>query len=85
MILTEKEAKTKFCPHIRIASYDSRSFEPIGTVNVHTKGADQTYEKCIASRCMMWRTGYGDIGPTGRSGEWQEKIGEGEGYCGLAY
>ena len=68
--MTEEEAKTKWCPHVRITGSNT---------------SDNTYEKlnkevcCIASDCMMWkwinRTEYQD----------NENVPNSErGYCGLA-
>jgi hypothetical protein len=73
--MTEDEAKTKWCPHVRhtalpmsngdAAVYDNRSSE----VAFHVAGC------CIASACMAWR--WLDD-PEALEGEPYE------GYCGLA-
>lgn len=48
-LLTEEEAKTKWCPYATIFSEDSRHLEtaqlPGGFVSA----------RCIASECMAWR------------------------------
>ena len=50
MIVTEEEAKTKFCPHMRAPhSINDKIF----TYNV--KGTPLEYTQCIASDCMMWK------------------------------
>jgi hypothetical protein len=69
--MTEDEAKTKWCPHVRhtalpmsngdAAVYDNRSCE----VAFHVAGC------CIASACMAWRW----INPDSEAPE---------GFCGLA-
>jgi hypothetical protein len=72
--MTEDEAKTKWCPHVRhtalpmsngdAAVYDNRSCE----VAFHVAGC------CIGSACMAWRfnIGMGSSLPMGT------------GFCGLA-
>jgi len=44
MGVTEEEAKTKWCPHVRSSSYG---------INSHGERAPKAYN-CIASGCMMW-------------------------------
>lgn len=46
--MTEEEAKTKWCPHMRISSYT-------GQAAINTTAEEFRY-KCIASDCMMWVT-----------------------------
>jgi hypothetical protein len=43
--MTEQEARTKWCPMVRIAVFST-------SVN-RIKNSDSTH--CIASGCMMWR------------------------------
>jgi len=50
MVLTEEEAKTKWCPHKRVDSYEGNS-----NYNTHADGDLPDESKCIASDCMMWR------------------------------
>jgi len=70
MILTEEEAKTKFCPHMRLPfHYDGDAYS-----GLNVRGTDRKmWAKCIASGCMMWRdnSAKGDEEPRG--------------FCGLAY
>jgi hypothetical protein len=85
--MTEDEAKTKWCPHVRhtalpmsngdAAVYDNRSCE----VAFHVAGC------CIASACMAWRwdadawtLAFDDKGPLTRRKDYDEP----QGYCGLA-
>ncbi len=49
MICTETEAKTKWCPHVRLGS----EYSGIGALNRDFTGKNiQT--NCIGSACMMW-------------------------------
>lgn len=52
-IVTEEDAKTKWCPFTRVALVTS----PNRTASMGTGGyADITKEtRCLASGCMMWR------------------------------
>lgn len=49
MILTEEEAKTKWCPHVRQS-------DGIGEVATNRWDEDNNpaYARCIASECMAW-------------------------------
>jgi hypothetical protein len=49
--MTEDEAKTKWCPHVRVLSDEGSMV--IATVN--RGGGLQADANCIASDCMMWR------------------------------
>jgi len=49
--MTEDEAKTKWCPFVRIESY-----ERTNSYNRHSDGdASTNVLKCIGSACMAWR------------------------------
>lgn len=48
MILTEEEARTKWCPEVQFV--DSSGY---GIISNRDVGARNEY--CIASNCMMWR------------------------------
>lgn len=57
-MMTEAEAKTKWCPHVRyLATFrsDDGKLETAGCFN--RGGADSGLEKsrCIASECMAWQ------------------------------
>ena len=75
--MTEEEAKTKWCPHVR-ASIDG---SPNASANKDNSDWDYSKFKCIASDCMMWRyVDYdyiipGNVPPSSK--------GALEGYCGL--
>ena len=46
--MTEDEAKTKWCPHVRFTSNDERMYD-----NRPSRHPDTAC--CIASDCMAWR------------------------------
>lgn len=51
MILTEKEARTKWCPEIRWIKN--------GMELTCNRPSPWRHENCIASNCMFWRWGNG--------------------------
>ena len=58
--MTEEEAKTKWCPHVRLACGESNKVFPdlpVFNMVAHPKGpgAMPNAAKCIASACMAWR------------------------------
>ena len=80
MLLTEKQAKTKWCPHVRIvtnrkiddrhfindeASYNRIVIDDLKGTAIVPK---RVFTNCIASECMMWK--------------WHNAI-HTNGYCGL--
>jgi hypothetical protein len=78
MMLTEEEARKRWCPMVRLG-YDSNALatpdnriHPKGRLAKNTEAQIHPGHRCIASGCMMWRwepRGY--MPPRG-------------GYCGLA-
>lgn len=50
MILTEAEAKTKWCPFARVAAGAFPDF-----VTVNREASPETWPKCLGSACMAWR------------------------------
>ena len=81
MLLTEEEAKTKWCPAARVSD--------AGLGNRYTMVDDLTsgmaFAHCIASRCMWWRWGVDETRdrhrkPDGTVEEYRHKAG----YCGIA-
>lgn len=82
-MLTEEEAKTKWCPFVR-ATYHVPAQHPhpadhgyIGNRDVHDRGGvgGVPNTNCVASRCMAWRF---------RSVLNAEENVDRRGYCGLA-
>lgn len=61
MILTEEEAKTKWCPFARvIVSYDDVVQQPVAFNRYHDNKTGKSYPNftsahCIASACAAWR------------------------------
>jgi len=47
--LTEEEAKTKWCPMVRLHAGNG------AVCNVYSDGDIPEFSNCIASDCMMWR------------------------------
>jgi hypothetical protein len=80
MMLTEAEARDRWCPFARAANFDHDAHLPAGSVPVVINRWGHGNERsrphgdcmCLASRCMAWR--------------WQgsEDRPERRGYCGLA-
>lgn len=55
--MTEEEARTKWCPFVRIGNYLSG-----GSLNRDPTGEIKANMKCIASDCMAWRWINSEIG-----------------------
>ena len=51
-MLTEKEARTKWCPHARLGDEDGATFNRRWDNKVHEATV------CLASDCAMWRWRY---------------------------
>ena len=76
--MTEEEAKTKWCPIVRIAH------ENVVANRTDGYGSNDVYKTqcCIASECMMWR--WGKIPHCFVNGVERENYPSSEkGYCGL--
>lgn len=71
--MTEQEAKTKWCPNVRVLLLGN-SF----VANRLGCTRDEAY-KCIASECMMWR--WSSVGAF-VNGKYDDNY-PAEGYCGL--
>ena len=52
--MTEEEAKTKWCPHVRFV-VDNPSYA-VSAGNKYSDGAFSVESCCMASDCMMWMT-----------------------------
>ena len=76
MIVTEEQAKTKWCPFVR---HHNALFEPCGNslASMPNRETHPTFSKCIAYQCMAWR---GRLEQSGMD----EPVYKGRGYCGLA-
>ncbi len=72
MLVTEKEAKTKWCPAARVSDAGLGNRYPM--VDDLTSG--RAFARCIASECMWWRWGCGSV----PAGDESDRIG----YCGMA-
>ena len=78
MIVTEEQAKTKWCPMTRSAGFIGTNKLGPAVNRTHYTGTgedvapseSQPYSCCIGSRCMMWVP----LGP-----------GTTTGYCGMAH
>lgn len=91
--MTEEEAKTKWCPHVRLVSGQQHGSTEWHTnrpsvAEVHDKG----FDLCCGSACMAWRflpqmyrhkSGYDSDSKTNSFGVEGEPLPR-EGYCGLA-
>ena len=68
--MTEDEAKSKWCPMVRIHEQPAEGKGP--NMYAYNRPGIMGQMTCIASECMAWR--------------WQKEYGDGktEGYCGLA-
>lgn len=79
MIVTEQEARTKWCPHARVASYNEQSAR-----NRTADGTLMAASRCMASACMAWKWKH-NHSPEER--QEREKFGlkaeTPKGYCGL--
>jgi len=67
--MTEEEAKTKWCPHVRVADCGAHN-----AVACNRFASESISQNCIASNCMMW---------VKRHQAGVDKKGECSGYCGL--
>ena len=73
--MTEEEAKTKWCPHVRVTTLDEKIASNRGRYV-----RDDIDTNCIGSACMMWR----QIDLSRVPMDELHKYSKGDGYCGLA-
>lgn len=82
--MTEDEAKTKWCPFVRLKPTDSDG-QAFNRLLSHASQPRDDYEialaKCVGSACMAWRTTVVPIDSGDVVFNVQNKI---VGYCGLA-
>lgn len=76
--MTEDEAKTKWCPHVRVAA----GFRELA-YNRAQNDSPIKHTACIGSACMAWRWKW-DAGGGDAVEEHRKPSGQGDGYCGLA-
>lgn len=89
--MTEEEAKTKWCPHVRIEGSNvakSRTDTKHELDAPYVLGIDYIYTRdkevyCVASGCMMWKWD-GEITSCVDDSYASYRESETEGHCGLA-
>lgn len=63
MTLTEQEAKTKWCPHVRcLRGVVSLGVAMSAAANADYNDRHPEYARCIGSECMAWRRKSGTAG-----------------------
>ena len=77
-MMTEDDAKTKWCPMVRFKSAETGSGPAFNRQRV---SSDLDDVNCIGSRCMAWRAEMVDTSNHPIDSEWAPS---GRGYCGLA-
>ena len=78
--MTEEEAKTKWCPFIRLTASGGSEWHTNRDPSLPSSPSDTQAYRCIASACMAWR-----VAQVGRVEEGNEyKTYKPVGYCGLA-
>jgi hypothetical protein len=88
MLLTEKEARERWCPLVRDRSTVHNEDGGLAAAAVNT-GRDLIHERddhapCIGSVCMMWRWACNEEGQRLKSGRLGDADRQPLGYCGLA-
>lgn len=89
MIVTEKQAAEKWCPHVRHLELSEDADGRVVSSAAVNAPDEHGESRCIGSGCMSWRDGWrstkGDVGAVmfgvthPPSSDW-ERVG----YCGLA-
>jgi hypothetical protein len=74
MHLTDEQARTKWCPHVRGIHSDGETGNRHSRTGGDVAASDVLMYRCIASDCMAWRIMFDHIG----------NADSGRGYCGLA-
>lgn len=70
--MTEEEAKTKWCPMVRLGKNS-------GMQSWHEQGEElrnPIESRCIGSACMMWRWAF-------KKNDASETVSDTDGYCGI--
>jgi hypothetical protein len=68
MLLTEGEARSLWCPEVRLATYERDGESEANGINAWHNERIPAQAHCVGAHCMMWR--------------WSTQ--SGRGYCGLA-
>ncbi len=93
MLLTEEEAKTKWCPYMPVIPGYVRTLYGAPAIPLVDEPVEARYPNCIGSRCMAWRCGSARVRRTAQSGTWRDVPSTAApppveydffGYCGLA-
>lgn len=93
MLLSESEAKTRWCPFSRVIVYDSATDRPVaGNRWQHEASGAIINSMCLGSGCMAWRWGLnwkplGNIDPsdlTQPAMGIMQRATPTKGWCGLA-
>ena len=82
-MMTEDEAKGKWCPFARVASAPGGSLATFATVNRGGAGSRDEVS-CLGSACMAWRNEFGIKVDEETGLIWADLKPTGRGYCGLA-
>ena len=79
--MTEEEAKTKWCPFVRVLASIDIGPNPVAITSFNVDNKGSRHGECIGSACMAWRWACrpGSNGADGRPKDYP-----GDGYCGLA-
>lgn len=91
--MTEEEAKTKWCPHVRSVCGRRNQDNSLGVLSGSVFNSvwvedekDQPIRECycIGSACAMWRWDEGQPAPIPGCSDKLQRERPGNGYCGLA-
>lgn len=82
-MLTEQEAKEKWCPQVRRSSVLAETYMGAPTVATAINRGSTKNTNCIGSECMMWRWDQRSKHDGGYPGSPTPKE-KWTGYCGLA-
>ncbi|NUB05832.1 hypothetical protein FW320_06535 [Azospirillum sp. Vi22] len=84
MIVSEEEARTKWCPMARVIQYGGHgNFPPAGNREIGPSGATSAADalngacRCITSECMAWREAAPKLVYRGHEEQWVDV-----GFCG---
>lgn len=91
--MTEEEAKTKWCPQVRLAADGHGEWHTSRDPSMPSRPDDTQAYRCLASDCMAWRTRHQWLDNAQETPDWVSyapyafEPGPGQerddGYCGL--